>query len=76
MDDNQAKELAKDFLAKNVDLTVHHELPSGIYLYDMNPDDVIVMSFSLCDEPHLGSSKYLIVSKRDGSVRFAGHQGE
>ena len=76
MDDNQAKELAKDFLAENVELTVHQEVPPGIYISDLNPEDVIVISFSLFEEPRFGSSKYLIVSRRDGSVRFAGHQGE
>lgn len=77
MDENQAKELAKDFLAENIELTVHHEIPTEIYLSDMVPSDVIVISFSLFEDPgRLGSSKYLIVSKRDGSVRFAGHQGE
>lgn len=76
MDENQAKELAKEFLAKNIELTVHHEIPQGIYIPDMDPKNVIAISFSLFEVPHLGSSKYVIVSKRDGSVRFAGHHGE
>lgn len=42
----------------------------------MDPEDAIAISFSLFEESHLGPSKYVIVSRRDGSVRFAGHQGE
>ena len=76
MDDNQAKELAKDFLAENVELTVHQEIPPGIYISDLDLEEVIVLSFSLFEEPHFGPSKYVIVSTRDGSVRFAGYQGE
>lgn len=76
MDDNQAKELAKDFLAENIEFKVHQEIPSGIYISDLDPGDAVVISFSLFEEPHFGSSKYLIVSKHDESVRFAGHQGE
>lgn len=76
MDENKAKELARDFLAENIELTVHSEIPFDIYIPDIDPEDIIVMRFSLFDEPKVGSSKFVMVSKIDGSIRYVGNGGE
>lgn len=76
MDELTAKQLARQFLASSIELTVCRQIPPEVSVYPADPEDVIVIRFELFDRSHVGPSAYVTVSKRDGTVRFVGHQGE
>ena len=76
MNEEEALKLARKFLSEKIQLEVHSvsSTPSGIYRHDPNKE--ILISFSLFAEERVGSSKFLGVSKIDGTVRYIGHKGE
>ncbi|MEX1013711.1 MAG: hypothetical protein WDZ80_00945 [Candidatus Paceibacterota bacterium] len=76
MNKQVAKELARKFLCKNIELEVYSEEPPGVSIYPFDPKNDILISFSLFEEPKFGPSKYIIVSKIDGTVRYIGHHGD
>jgi hypothetical protein len=73
---NEALRLARSFLLENIQLKVHTESSSPIAVYNPNPKNEIFISFSIFDEPRVGSSKILSVSRVDGTVLYIGQQGE
>lgn len=76
MDKKEAEKLARNFLAEKIDLKIYDEVPPEISTYPLNPEKVILINFTLFEEPHFGASKYLAISKKDGSVRYLSWQGE
>lgn len=76
MDKQTAVQLARKFLCENIELKVHSEEPPGLGIYPFDPKHDILISFSLFEEQKFGPSKYITVSKIDGTVRYVGHHGE
>lgn len=76
MDKQIAEKLARKFLSENIELKVYLEKPPGLGIYPFDPKHDILIRFSLYEEPKFGPSKYITVSKIDGTVRYVGHQGE
>lgn len=74
MDKQTAEQLARKYLCENIKLEIYHKIPPEIYTKD--PENEILIAFSLFEEPQFGPSKYVTVSKTDGTVRFIGHYGE
>lgn len=77
MDKKTAEKLARDFLSQNIELEVYTEIPSGITAYGLDIKNEFLVGFSISKEPHrIGSSQFVAVSKKDGTVRYIGYQGE
>ena len=76
MTEKEALKLAREFLSEKIKLEVYSESspPSGMYQHDSNKE--ILIRFSLFDDQRVGSSKFLGVSKIDGTVRYLGQKGE
>lgn len=76
MDDKTAIKLAKRFLCDHIELKIHPKSMPVPGIYNFDPDDEILMSYSLFNEIAVGSSKYISISKTDGTVKHIGKYGE
>lgn len=74
MDKETALQLAREFLAENISLEIcsTEEGPA----YSLDPEDEILISFSLFEDTGMGSSKFLSISKKELSVKFIGEYEE
>lgn len=71
-----AEKLARKFLSENIALTVHTERPPGVFSFGIDPENEILISFSLFEGPMLGGDKFVSVSKVDGTVQFVPYLGD
>ncbi len=76
MDETNAIELARKFLSENNELEIHSEITPQTNFYEYNPENEILISFSLFETPKLGPSKYITISKSDGTIKYIGEHGE
>ena len=74
MDETEAKKIAHRFLCERIELEYCSGPPPG--LYNFNPADELLFSFSLFGTSSIGSSEYVSISRATGEVRYLGHRGE
>ena len=80
MDKDTAEKLAKEYLiehlVKKLQLTLHKESPRGFGIYNFNPADEYLFTYSFGFTSMLGGSKYVSVSRTSGKVRDHGVCGD
>jgi hypothetical protein len=80
MDEDTAKKLAKEYIiermAKSLQLILYEETPPGVAMYNFNPADEYLFTYSFGFSPVLRGSKYISVSRTSGKVRDHGVCGE
>jgi hypothetical protein len=74
VNEKEASEVARAFIAKNIDLQICTTLPPGTY--DVNLEREYVFSIHDNSINSIGSSPYISVSKITGQVRYLGNLGE
>ena len=74
MNEKEASELAKEFLAKEIELELCPSLPVGAY--NVNLDAEFIFAMHDQQELKIGGSPYISVSKTTGKVRHLGILGE
>ncbi|GAG79787.1 unnamed protein product [marine sediment metagenome] len=76
MDEDTAKKLAKEYLAGQIQLMLHEEMPSGVNIYNFNLADEYLFSYKFATPTMMGGSNYISVSRITGKVRGRGFLGE
>ncbi len=74
MNEKEASEVARAFIAKNIDLQICTTLPPGTY--DVNLEREYVFSIHDNSINSIGSSPHICVSKITGQVRHLGNLGD
>lgn len=76
MNEQEIIKLAKEFLCNNIEIEIIPEESSDIAVYRTDPENEVLVRFSLFEESHVGQSNYLTVSKVDGTIKYIGKHGE
>jgi hypothetical protein len=71
IDKNAAEKIARRFLSHEISLTFHEDT-AGIGLYNFDPKNDYLFSFSLNDPCCVGGENYIVVSKKTGKVKLMG----
>ncbi len=71
MNEEDAKELARDFLSKKIKIETAYDS-----VYRRDPENEFCFSFKLCAHQIIGGSECVAVSKTTGAVRYIGLIGE
>lgn len=74
MNESEANKLAHSFLCDHINLERCRELPSS--LYESNPSNELIFSFSLFGKDSIGGVNYISVTKKNKQVRYLGFHGE
>jgi hypothetical protein len=80
MDKDTAEKLAKEYIiehmVKHLQLTLYEGSPRGFRIYNFNPADEYLFTYSFGFTSMLGGSKYISVSRTSGKVRDHGVCGD
>ena len=74
MNQQEAEKLVRKHLNYQVGIAYHQEPPVSIY--NFNPEENFLFSYSLFGPPMVDGSNYIAVSKTTGEVRVLGRLGD
>jgi len=74
--EDEAIRFATEHLCKSIKLELLREIPPRCVFYGYDPSMEFLVSYDLNGGDHIGSSHYLAVSKKNGSVYNLGFSGE
>ena len=74
MNIKEAEKLVRKHLSDKIGIEYHPDPPVAIY--NFNPEENFLFSFSISGPPMVGGSNYIAISKSTGEVRVLGRLGD
>jgi hypothetical protein len=74
MNKKEAEDLVRKHLSNQIGIEYHSKSPVPIYNFD--PEENYLFSFSLFGPPMVGGDNYIAISKTTGEVRVLGRLGD